>query len=219
MTKKIMTLALVLLMTISFTACKNDSIDAEFGWGTTENGRYENEFFGFSIDISEDYYFKTPQEIVDMNLIPGEDGEITPYDINSIEDLSAEPMVHYIYATKYESVSSTHFNPYINIFSENMSYVNSNYSKEAYVENSLNFTQMIFENAEVGVEVFPLEKPWFDDRQFAKGTLRIDLEQFTMFQEMYSIRKGDYSFVILLGYSTPTERDELHSYLDTLTIK
>ena len=100
-----------------------------------------------------------------------------------------------------------------------MSYVESNYSKETYVENSLNFTQMIFENSGVDVEVFPLEKPWFDDRQFAKGTLRIDLEQFSMFQEMYSIRKGSYSLVILLGYSTPAERDELHSYLDTLAIK
>ncbi len=219
MFKKITALIFALIMLISFTACKSKDGEAKFGLGTHEDGRYENAFFNFTIDLPEDYTYLTPQEIVDMNTEPDENGIVNPINISDIEDLSAEALVHYVYGKKYDNPPSGAFNPYINIFSENMAYSNTLYSKEEYVENSLNFTSMIFISGGVGVEVMPLEKPWFGDRQFAKGTMKIDYEMFTMFQEMYVVTKSNYSLVILIGYTTPNEKAELYSIMESITIK
>ncbi len=154
-----------------------------------------------------------------MNTTADENGIKHPINVNDIEDLSAEIIVHYVYCKKYEVAPLSQFNPYINIFSENMRSSNNLYNKEDYVENSINYTSMIFENAGVNVKVFPLEKPWISDRQFAKGSMQIEYDQFTMFQEMYALTKNNYTLVILIGYSNEAEKAELYSYIDSITIK
>jgi len=220
MIKKITALVLALMMLISFSACNgNKNEEVKFDWGTHEDGRYENAFFNFSIDLPEGYNYLTPQEIVDMNTEPDENGAINSININDIEDLSGEALVHYVYGKKYENPPLGAFNPYINIFSENMAYSNNLYSKEDYVENSLNITKMIFTSSGVGVQLMPLEKPWLGDRQFAKGIMKIDYDMFSMYQEMYVVTKSSYSLVILIGYSTPKEKEELYSIMESITIQ
>ncbi|MFO7612419.1 MAG: hypothetical protein R6W99_08060 [Clostridia bacterium] len=223
MNKKTIAFTISMAMLFSFTACaEKEKKEADFGWGVLENGHYENEFFNFSMDISPDYTFLSPQEIVNMNTSPtlGEDGEtvVAPVDIGTIEDLSLEALVSYVYATKYKEKPDDEFNPYISIFSENMKYVNNTYDKEDYVLNSLNFTRNIFSNAGVGVEVLPLEKLWLDGRQFAKGVMRIQYEEFSMYQAMYAVTKGNYALVVLAGYSTDEEKAEIESFIDSIRI-
>jgi len=219
MMKKIAALVLVLAMITTLAACGNSNKEAEFGWGVYENGTYENEFFDFSIDLPVDYTHLTTQEIIDMNTPADENGVVNPVQVDEIEDLSIQALVHYVYAKKYESVTDGRFNPYINIFSENMDYSTDLYNKEDYVENNLTYTAMIFEDSGIDVEILPLEKPWIGDRQFAKGTIKIEYDMFIMHQEMYAVTKNNYILVILIGYSTPSERDELYSYIDTIEIK
>ncbi|MBN2558543.1 MAG: hypothetical protein JXB33_07310 [Clostridia bacterium] len=223
MIKKTIALAMSIMMLLSFASCaEKEEVEVEFGWGTLENGHYVNEFFNFSIEISPDYTFLSPQEIVNMNTRPamGDDGEtvVDPVDITTIGDLSLEALVNYVYATKYKEKPEDEFNPYISVFSENMKYVNNTYDKEDYVLNSLNFTKSIFSNAGVGVEVLPLEKPWIDGRQFAKGVMRIQYEEFSMYQVMYAITKGSYALVVLAGYSTDEEKAEIESFIDSIRI-
>ena len=100
-----------------------------------------------------------------------------------------------------------------------MAFSNNLYSKEDYVENNMRLTSMLFESGGVDVKVFPLEKPWFSERQFAKGTMQIDYDQFTMKQEMFVITKSNYAFVILIGYTTNTEKELLYSALESITIE
>ena len=220
MTKKITALVIALIMIISFSACgKKNNADTEFGWGTYEDNTYTNGFFNFSINLPDEYTHLSPQEIIDMNTNPDENGVKNSINMNEIEDLSAEAIVHYVYSKKYETAPLAQFNPYINIFSENMQYSNNLYNKEDYVENSINYTSMIFENAGVNVKILPLEKPWIGDRQFAKGSMQIEYDQFTMVQEMYALTKNNYTFVILIGYSNEAEKAELYSYIDSITIK
>jgi len=220
MIKKIIALMVALALLASLAACgKKDPVTVEFGWGSYKGNQYTNEFFNFSIDLPANYYQLTPQGIVDANLQPDANGIITPIDINDIEDLSAEAIVHFVYTTKYENTPEGAFNPYINIFSENMQYSNSLYNKEDYVENNINYTARIFTQSGIDVKVYPLEKPWYGDRQFAKGSMKIDYEQFTMFQEMYSLTKSNYAFVILIGYSNDAEKEELYKVLDSIKIK
>lgn len=220
MIKKITALVVMLALLASLAACgKKDSADVEFGWGTYKGAHYTNEFFNFEIDLPENFHQRTPQGIVDMNLQPDENGIITPIDINSIEDLSAEAIVHYVYTAEYEETPEGMFNPYINVFSENMQYSNTLYNKEDYVENSINYTARIFTQSGINIKVFPLEKPWLGDRQFAKGSMKIDYDQFIMFQEMYAITKKNYAFVILIGYSNEAEKEELYKVLESIKIK
>ncbi len=220
MIKKITALVIALIMIISFSACgKKDNADTEFGWGAYKDNTYTNGFFNFSINLPDGYTQLSPQEIIDMNTTADENGIKHPINVNDIEDLSAEIIVHYVYCKKYEVAPLSQFNPYINIFSENMRSSNNLYNKEDYVENSINYTSMIFENAGVNVKVFPLEKPWISDRQFAKGSMQIEYDQFTMFQEMYALTKNNYTLVILIGYSNEAEKAELYSYIDSITIK
>jgi len=218
MMKKIAALLLALIMITTLAACGNDK-EVEFGWGTYENGTYENEFFDFSIDLPVEYTHLTTQEIIDMNTPADENGVVTPVQASEIDDLSIQALVHFVYAKKYETVTDGRFNPYINIFSENMDYSTDLYNKEDYVENNLTYTALIFKDSGVDVDILPLEKPWIGDRQFAKGTMKIEYDMFTMYQEMYSVTKNNYILVILIGYSTPKEKEELYSYIDTIDIK
>lgn len=220
MTRKLTALILALIMIISISACgQKDSADTELGWGTYDNNNYTNSFFGFSIDLPADYIKVSSQEIMDRNATPDENGVINPIDVNAITDLSAEPIIHYVFYEKYEEAPESQFNPYIKVFSENMSYSNNLYNKEDYVENSLSYTALVFENAGINVDIHPLEKPWISDRQFAKGTMEIEYEQFTMFQEMYAITKSNFTLVVLIGYSNPEEKAELYSYIESITMK
>lgn len=220
MFKRITVIMVALALAASLASCgKKDTSSAEFSWGSYDGNKYTNEFFNLSIELPENYHQLTPQDIVDKNLQPDENGIITPIDINSIDDLGAEALVHFVYTTKYEETPEGLFNPYINIFSENMQYSNSLYNKEDYVENSINYTAQIFTRSGIDIQVYPLEKPWYGDRQFAKGSMKIDYEQFTMFQEMYSLTKSNYALVILIGYSNEAEKEELYKVLDSIKIK
>jgi hypothetical protein len=223
MRKKYTVLLIALSLTMVLASCGNEDTETEkLGWGVTENGNYKNGFFDFEIDISPDYLFLTPQEIVDMHYIPAEteDGEDSAsVDISEIDDLSQEALVHYVYAMKYEETENVEFNPYINIFSENMSYADMTYSKEDYVRNNMEYTKMIFEEAGVDIEVSPVDKPWIDGRQFAKGSMEIGYEDFTMHQDMYVIMKGKYALVILIGYSNEDEKAELEGFINTIQVQ
>lgn len=223
MSKKYKVLMIALAFIVILASCGNEEAEQEkLGWGVTENGTYKNEFFDFGIDISPEYVFLTPQEIVDMHFIPVESeegGNSEPADISEIEDLSQEALVHYVYAIKYGQDEDVEFNPYINIFSENMSYAETTYSKEDYVRSNMEYTKMIFEDAGVDIEVAPVEKPWIGGRQFAKGSMEIGYEDFTMHQDMYVIMKGKYALVILIGYSDDDEKAELEGFVDTIRIQ
>ncbi len=224
MKKKLPALLIALSLTIGLVSCGTGETEAEkLGWGETENGQYKNEFFDFEITISPDYHFLTPQEIVDKHFAPAEyeeeDGDRQPVDIDSIENLEDEALIHYVYASKYDESDTFEFNPYINIFSENMSYSNATYSKEDYVRNSMEYTRMLFTDAGVSIELAPVEKPWIDERQFAKGSMQIEYDEFTMHQDMYVIIKGKYALVILIGYSSEAERQELEGFVNSIKIK
>lgn len=228
MKKKLLTLLLVVSLALGFVSCgSGETKTKKLGWGETENGHYKNDFFDFEISMSPDYHFLTPQEIVDMHFIPivdeengEENGEETqqPIDVELIDNLEEQALVHYVYATKYDESETFEFNPYINIFSENMTGTTV-YNKEDYVKNNMSYTQMIFKEAGVDIDLSPLEKPWIDDRQFAKAGMHIKYENFTMHQDMYVIIKGKYALVILIGYSTEAEKQELEGFVNSIKIK
>ena len=218
--KRITAIIICIIMVLTFTACGGKTTEeVEFGWGTLDNGNYTNESFDFSIDISPAYKFLTPQEIINETTRVNSAGESAePVDVNSIVDLSLEPYVQYVYGLKYPEGVPTGVNPSIKIYSENMKSMGTMYSKEAYVENYLDFSKMVFNNSNIQVESFPIDKPWIDERQFANGKLKILYADYVLHQSMYAIIKGNYVFVILLEYTTEAEKTELESFIDTIKV-
>ncbi|MDX1359120.1 MAG: hypothetical protein R3232_09840 [Clostridia bacterium] len=219
--KRITAALAALLLAASLASCgEKETKEPEFGWGNLAGGVYTNEFFGLSIEMSPDYHYLTPQEIVNKNMEANSaDEDFVPTDINTIEDLGSEAYVEYVYGVKYkEGEEPGGFNPSIKIYSENLKVLGTQLSKEDYVRNYLDFSEMIFEGGGVGVDVYQLEKPWISERQFAKGTMKIQYENYAMQQSMYAIVKGDYVLVFMIEYITDSERAELESYVEGLQI-
>ena len=219
--KKVVAYILMVAMIAAFAAgCASEPEEVEFGWGTLDYGKsYTNEYFGFSIELNPDLTFLSPQEIADANPPTDENGEVLdPIDVSTIADLSAEPIVQYLYASMYPEDEEGRFNSYINIFSENMSSIGSTINKEDYVQNYMAFSKYLYEGSMIEVESYPLEKIWLSDRQFAKGTLEVDYDQYTVFQEMYAITKNNYVLVIMCVYSNSQEKEVFDNMIQSIEI-
>lgn len=219
--KRILVILLIIVLAASLmTGCSKKEEQVEFGWGTLDNEKnYTNEFFDFSIDLNSDMTFLSPQEILNEN--PPNDAygeELEPIQISDIKDLSAESVVQFVYGSFYSEEESDKFNSYINIFSENMSSIGETMSKEDYVKNYMDFTEILYEDSMIEVKTYPLEKPWISDRQFAKGTLEIDYDQYTVFQEMYAITKNNYVLVIICVYSNDQEKAVFNGFIESIEI-
>lgn len=219
--KKLMVLILILALMVPVLAgCNEKETPVEFGWGTLDYGKsYTNEFFGFSIELSPDMTYLSPQEIANENPPQDDEGNpLDPIDISTIEDLGSEAVVQFVYGSMYPEDTEGVFNSYINIFSENMSNIGETINKETYVNNYIDFSKYLYKNSMIGVESYPLEKPWISDRQFAKGTLKIDYDQYTVFQEMYAITKNNYVLVIMCVYSNQAEKEIFDRMIDSIEI-
>lgn len=219
--KKLIVLILVLVLASSGLAgCRKQEEEAVFGWGTLDYGKsYSNDFFGFYIELNPDMTYLSHQEIADANPPMDENGqELDPIDISSIEDLSKESIVQFVYGKVYGEDIPDVFNSYINIFSENMSSIGQTMNKENYVTNYMDFSKYLYKGSMIEVETYPLEKPWISGRQFAKGTLKIDYEQYTVFQEMYAITKGSYILVIMCVYTNQNEKEMFDQMINSIEI-
>lgn len=220
MKKVIILITILALLATLVTGCSKKEEEAEFGWGSMDNnGKYNNEFFNFSIALNPDMTYLTPQEILNDNPPYDENGdELPPIDISSIEDLGAESVVQFVYGSLYADEVPGRFNPYINIFSENMTSMGETINKENYVSNYADFTKYLYKNSTIDVESYPLEKLWISDRQFAKTVLKIDYEEYTVYQEMYAITKGSYVLVIICVYSEPTDKEIFDKIINSIEI-
>ncbi len=113
--KKILLLTVTAVLLISMASgCTKEAETVEFGWGEISQNTYTNEFFEFSIDLSPDMTFLSPQEILNANPPYDENGEeMEPIDISSIEDLASESVVQFVYGSLYNEEEPGRFNSYI----------------------------------------------------------------------------------------------------------
>jgi hypothetical protein len=217
------TLIYVVIIALAFTllaGCSKKDDTAEFGWGTMDYGKsYTNEFFNFSIELNPDLTYLSPQEILNANPPYDENGEeLPPVDINSIEDLSAESVVQFVYGNLYGDETEGEFNSYINIYSENMRSIGETISKENYVTNYMDFSEYLYKDTMIDAVTYPLEKIWISDRQFAKGTIEIDYDQYKVYQDMYAITKSHYVLVIICSYTNEMEKEIFDSMIASIEI-
>ena len=217
--KKALILITVLAIITMATGCTKEKETAEFGWGEISQGKYTNEFFEFSIELDPDMTFLSPQEILNANPPYDENGQVLdPIDVSSIEDLGAESVVQFVYGSLYSEDIEGKFNSYINIFSESIRSIGETINKENYVKNYMEFSKYIYEDSMINVVTYPLEKIWISDRQFAKGAMEIDYDQYKVFQDMYAITKNNYVLVITCNYTTEQEKEIFDKMIDSIEI-
>ncbi|MBN2883164.1 MAG: hypothetical protein JXN10_06520 [Clostridia bacterium] len=220
MKKAIILLAILALLMTLVTGCSKEEEAAEFGWGTLDEGNiYTNEFFEFSIELNPDMTFLSPQEILNANPPYDENGEeMEPIDITEIEDLSAQSVVQFVYGNLYSEEEPGRFNSYINIFSESMQSIGQTMNKENYVKNYIDFSEYLYKDSMIDVYVHPFEKVWISDREFAKGVLEIDYEEYKVIQEMYAITKNNYVLVIMCNYTNDIEKEIFDEMIASIEI-
>lgn len=220
MKKAIILLAILALLMTLATGCTKEEEAVEFGWGTLDDeNRYTNEFFEFSIELNPDMTFLSPQEILNANPPYDENGEeMEPIDISEIEDLGAESVVQFVYGSLFSEEDPGKFNSYINIYSESMRSIGETMNKENYVKNYMDFSEYLYKNSMIDVYVHPFEKVWISDREFAKGTLEIDYEEYKVIQEMYAITKNNYVLVIMCNYTNDIEKEIFDEMIASIEI-
>ncbi len=213
MRKTSIVVAFILLITSSLVGCNKE---ATFTLGILDEGSYSNRYFGFTIDIDEDYYFLTQEEILTIR-----NSAVDETENFSTEEiiLSEQPVVYYVYALK-EPLDSTRIdNPYIAVYSERLDYIDSSIkTKEEYIQYNMDFAVAIFNASGFKATSSNIDKLWYDDRQFANAILTVNLEDLTMNKELFTIIRGDYAITVILGYSNSNDREEMLAFLDSITI-
>lgn len=213
MRKTSIVVALILLFTISLIGCNKE---ATFTLGVLDEGSYSNSYFGFTIDIDENYHFLTQDEILAIRGSAIDETE----NINSDEIvLSEQPVVYYLYALKEPLDSERIDNPYIAVYSEQLAYIDAPIkTKEDYINYNMEFAVAIFNASGFEATASNIDKLWYDDRQFANAILTITIEENTMKKELFTIIRGEFAITVILGYSNNNDREEMLAFLDTITI-
>lgn len=213
MRKTSFVIALILLISSILVGCNRE---VTFTLGILDEGSYSNSYFGFTIDIDENYYFLTQEEILKIRNSAVDETE--NFGTEEIV-LSEQPVVYYLYALKEPLNSARTDNPYIAIYSERLDYIDASINtKEEYIQYNMNFAVAVFNASGFKATSSNIDKLWYDDRQFANAILTVNLEDNTMKKELFTIIRNDYAITVILGYSNSNDREEMIKFLDTITI-
>lgn len=184
-----------------------------FSLGYLDDGMFKNDFFNISMEINEDFTVLTQEQILQMQQV--EDAVV----IENDEELAEQQVVYHLYALKYP-VDHIGTNPYIAVYTENMSYLDSGVSsKEDYVSYNMSFAKEMFTLSGFEADYTGIDKLWIDDRQFATSILTTQIEDIKMNKEMFTLVKNDYAICIVIGYDTIEDREELRDYVYSFTIE
>jgi len=204
---------IIIILSLSLSGCDTTN---KFNLGVLDKGHYSNSFFGFDIDIDENYTFLTQEQILEMRSAAVDEKS----SINNDVKLEEQPVVYYLYALKYPLDGTSQYNPYIAIYSENLDYLEKRVnSKEGYLQYNMNFAINVLKEAGIEATASNIDQYWFDDRQFANSVLTMNIGGIVMKKELFTILKGHYAITVILGYDKIEDRNEMVKFLNTIKIK
>lgn len=210
--KKILSSLLIVLLLISVVSGCNKN-EKEISVGTFEGNNYINEYFGFTMELPQEWHMVTDEEKEFLLNASGEVISENNEDLAEQIDLSKEKIIYLVWAYKYPLTYTDGYNPSFLCMGENLGLFNGTIIKtgEDYIEatkKTLDQTGLEYQYDEITTEKI-------GDKNFDVMEMSLDYQGIKIYQKYYVTIINKYALVYILSYTTEEQKEELTNILNT----
>ena len=209
---KILGLILLIIVTSSF---KNNNHSKNFDYGHVKKGVYFNDFFGFNIELPEDWVVQSKEQTENLansgrKLVIGDNKNL-----KAIIEASEINTANLLIAFQYELGSPVDYNPSIMIIAENIKNAPGIKNGSDYLYQAKRLIQQTQLKYEYLSEKFDLEK--INEVEFYKMNTRVNYLDLDIKQEYYSTVLNGFSLNFIISYISDDQKEVLISSINSLT--
>ncbi|WP_058486461.1 hypothetical protein [Defluviitalea phaphyphila] len=213
--KKFLSILLIVIFLMSiFSGCTKNK--KELILGTFENNKYSNDYFGFTMELPEDWHIATDEEKKALFNVGKEMLVENNEDLVENTDSSSEGIFHLVWTYKYPLNSVEDFNPNFLCTAENVGLIDSIIIDEKdYIES----VKTVLEETGVGYKCGDISTEKIGNKDFYVMEVSLDYQGITIYQKYYLKIVDKYVLSYLLSYSSEDEKNELTDILNTISFE
>ena len=207
----------VLLLTILISGCKVENTPDNFDYGKVEGNKYVNSYFNMEMDVPADWFVQSQEQMenitkVGKDMVAGDDENMKA--IVKASDVSTANLLGVF---QHEYGSAVQFNPNFLVVAENVKAAPGMRTGSDYLFQSRRLlTQSQFQYDRID-ETF--EKETINGTDFYKMKAEVSLMGITIRQIYYSTILKDFSFNVIISYSSDEQKDALLKVINSMTFK
>lgn len=207
----------VLLLTILISGCKVENTPDNFDYGKVEGNKYVNSYFDLEMDVPADWFVQSQEQMenitkVGKDMVAGDDENMKA--IVKASDVSTANLLGVF---QHEYGSAVQFNPNFLVVAENVKAAPGMRTGSDYLFQSRRLlTQSQFQYDRID-ETF--EKETINGTDFYKMKAEVSLMGITIRQIYYSTILKDFSFNVIISYSSDEQKDALLKVINSMTFK
>lgn len=207
----------VLLLTILISGCKVESTPDNFDYGKVEGNKYVNSYFDLEMDVPADWFVQSQEQMenitkVGKDMVAGDDENM-----KAIVKASDVNTANLLGVFQHEYGSAVQFNPNFLVVAENVKAAPGMRTGSDYLFQSRRLlTQSQFQYDRID-ETF--EKETINGTDFYKMKAEVSLMGITIRQIYYSTILKDFSFNVIISYSSDEQKDALLKVINSMTFK
>lgn len=208
-TRMIFIISLLLFSLLACTKKEPETLDL----GTFENGIYCNQYFGFTLDLSDEWQMQENQTIQMMRKMGKEILSGDDKNMKAALDLSDMTTVNLLLATKHALGAAVAFNPNIASVAEKLDTTADTPSRTEYLMNVRKYMEMSRIQTEIADSIDTVNLGGVD---FDVMYVRMTHQDKTLSQKyIVTIMKG-YALSFILSYASEEENQALDNLMATL---
>lgn len=207
----------VLLLTILISGCKVENTPDNFDYGKVEGNKYVNSYFDLEMDVPADWFVQSQEQMenitkVGKDMVAGDDENM-----KAIVKASDVNTANLLGVFQHEYGSAVQFNPNFLVVAENVKAAPGMRTGSDYLFQSRRLlTQSQFQYDRID-ETF--EKETINGTDFYKMKAEVSLMGITIRQIYYSTILKDFSFNVIISYSSDEQKDALLKVINSMTFK
>ena len=207
----------VLLLTILISGCKVENTPDNFDYGKVEGNKYVNSYFDLEMDVPADWFVQSQEQMENItkagkDMVAGDDERM-----KAIVKASDVNTANLLGVFQHEYGSAVEFNPNFLVVAENVKAAPGMRTGSDYLFQSRRLlTQSQFQYDRID-ETF--EKETINGTDFYKMKAEVSLMGITIRQIYYSTILKDFSFNVIISYSSDEQKDALLKVINSMTFK
>lgn len=207
----------ILLLTILISGCKVENTPDNFDYGKVEGNKYVNSYFDLEMDVPADWFVQSQEQMenitkVGKDMVAGDDENM-----KAIVKASDVNTANLLGVFQHEYGSAVQFNPNFLVVAENVKAAPGMRTGSDYLFQSRRLlTQSQFQYDRID-ETF--EKETINGTDFYKMKAEVSLMGITIRQIYYSTILKDFSFNVIISYSSDEQKDALLKVINSMTFK
>jgi len=205
------------MLILLLSACGGDKMPKSFDYGNVENNVYSNSYFGFTVDVPEQWIVQSKEQNEQlMNLgkemIAGDDKSM-----KAVLNASEVNVANLLTVFKYELGSPVDYNPSYMLIGENVMKAPGVKTGSDYFFNARRIMQQSQTPYKHIDEEYTLKN--LGGKDFYVMNTEIEYMGVSIYQAYYSRIDNGFALIMIISYTTDDEKDELENVIGSLSFQ